>query len=864
MAQGIENMTPMMKQYLEIKSDYQDSILFFRLGDFYEMFFEDAIKASRILNIALTSRNKNSKDSVPLCGIPFHSSKNYIAKLVKAGCKVAVCEQIEDPKSAKGVVKREVIQVITPGLFLDLENLDAEQPNFILCVYPTGKNFHLVALDILTGETACGIFERYDDFVNELCKFNPSEVLILGEADQITKELNSFFPQARIEKVKTVEDFTLEESNEDFNDSYYQLGMELQSEQIYESINTLLNYAALLGSKAHRHLKAIQILKVQNYLNIDNRTARHLELIQNAQDRGNHGTLFWAINRSKTPMGARLLRKLILFPLLDQTQIIKRQDAIEEWMSHYAEIEGFQNHIARIGDLERVLGRLSTGSAHPKDLAQIRDNLDLLMQFKEKYQGRFSSELLKDKIDKIPDLLPLCKILQESLVDDPPFHSREGGIFRSGYHSEVDELKKMSTEAKTYIAQLEEQERRSTGIPKLKIKYNRVFGYYIEVSNSYKDRTPGHYVRKQTLANAERFITEELKILETKVLGAVDRLKSLEASLFESLKSEVFKFIPLLKKASENLAWVDVFAALALHACESNYVRPKIEESKILQIQELRHPVLEKIMGKDKFIPNDIDMDGKIAPIYLVTGPNMAGKSTIMKQLAIACILAQMGSFVPARSAVIGKVDQIMSRIGANDDLSQGMSTFMVEMIETAQILKRARDKSLLLLDEIGRGTSTYDGLAIAWAILQKLDKEIQCRTLFSTHYHELTEMSSSSHGIQNFHIAVKEFQGDLVFLRKLVEGACSRSYGIEVAKLAGLDEELIEDAKKKLSQLEKDSLIKKSNKDDNTQYDLFCQTKFDSEIEKEISALNIQEMTPLQALNLLSGMKKRLESDAK
>jgi len=859
MAIGIESLTPMMKQYWEIKQANPDALLFFRLGDFYEMFFEDAVVASKILNIALTSRNKNSDESVPLCGVPFHSANNYIAKLVKHGCRVAICEQVEDPKLAKGLVKREVVRIVSPGLFDDLENLKVQEPNYLVAIGKKDNTYALAAVDILSGELIFGNFKNHDDLTTELVKLAPRELIIVGLEEKEQRSILLFFPTCRLEpRVSGYE-------------ANFDLKVGLSSELLQQIgdeawlLKILLEYASQVGVHELRHLGPAYRLTTHEFMAIDERTVQHLELLQ-SQTGKETGTLFWVLNLTATPMGARLLRKWILFPLLDLKSIELRQQSIAECLEDWERTKKFIETASLLGDLERITGRIALGNAHPRDLAQLRDSLHQVEVLRVQLTKPYQSELLQKITAQLPQFSALLPKLESALVDSPPISFKTGGIFQKSYSAELDELHALSSDSKQILSHIEQQERQRTGINTLKIKYNQVFGYYLEVTHTHQHKVPADYIRKQTLANAERYITEELKTLEDKILGAEEKMQRLEEALFIALREEVRQYVPSFKLAAQSLAHLDVIVSLARAAKLYHYVCPQLTHDSSITLKDSRHPVLERVLPAEKFIPNDFELNGESERMFLITGPNMAGKSTLMRQLALCVLMAQMGSFIPATYAKIGITDRIMSRLGASDDLAGGMSTFMVEMVETAHILKQASSLSLVLLDEIGRGTSTYDGLAIAWAVAEYLATQTKCRTLFATHYHELTELESLVVGIVNYQVAVKEWNGEILFLRKLLRGSCSRSYGLEVARLAGIPDAVLLKARAKLQALE---IIREQELPPKPQFELFnlinpCHSE-PSRVKNlqfiaEIKKIDFNELTPMQALTYLYELKNKLE----
>lgn len=858
---GIENLTPMMKQYLEIKNQYPDTILFYRLGDFYEMFYEDAKLASQLLGITLTSRNKNSSESVPLCGVPYHSASGYIAKLVKQGHRVAICEQVEDPKTAKGIVKREVVKVLSPGLYDDLENLDSEQSNFLAAVIELPDTYWVCLVDLLAGECLLGKVLTRATLITELAKYQPREFVLLKPSEDLLHHLLLHFPAVRVQRYQEMIDNlqSLTGLSTRFIQELQQLPVEDQVADLHLKPCLLaFQYIQASGHVQLGHFAQVQLLKNQPYVYIDERSAKHLELVESTSGTSRHTSLYGVLNRTCTPMGSRLLRRWILFPLTDLHAIMDRQHAIAELLENKSYLTKFKQCNEPMGDMERLVGKIALGQPSPRDLLALRSSLQVLVQLKRFMPG-WQSSLLQSYQRSIPDFASLMDRLDAALQDQVPYTLREGGIFKEHYHEELDELRNILRDGKSVIAKMEMDERQRTGISSLKIKYNRVFGYFIEVTHTHKDKIPENYFRKQSMANAERFITSELKEYENKVLGAEQRMIDLEAELFEQLKTWILPFAASLKQAAEALSCIDVLCCLAWVAHAYDYVRPELTEDTEIHLVKSRHPVLERMMPAEKFIPNDYLLQTPKETLMLITGPNMAGKSTVMRQLALCVLMAQMGSYVPAASASIGLVDAIMSRLGASDDLSAGHSTFMVEMLETSHILQHATAKSLILLDEIGRGTSTYDGLSIAWAIASYLASTLKARTMFATHYHELTELTDTHANIVNFQVAVKEWNGEIIFLRKLLKGAASRSYGIEVARLAGVPEIILKQAKEKLAALENHVQPKKQSSE---QISLFETPDFHSKIVTSLQTMDLAQLTPLQALQYLDEWQQRLKHE--
>ncbi len=869
MAKAGEQLTPMMRQYLEIKNQYHDAILFFRLGDFYEMFFEDAERASSILDIALTSRNKNQESSVPLCGIPYHSAGQYIRRLVQEGHKVAICEQVEDPKQAKGIVKREVIRVVTPGLLVEDESLNAAEPNYLAAILGAEstietESYHLAVVDISTGEVMAGLFENETALMQFLLKHPIKEILVLDEKSApLLEKLKSHLPSLLLSRFNEQIDLnTFNEEN--FGKTLYESYDALESQQGQKLLRALLAYVHSTQKTTLRHFGEIHFIQERQYLGLDERTFRHLELTKNMRGSSRSSTLLSVLNKTGTAMGSRRLAKWIHYPLIDKTMIEARLDAVSELVGALDHRVSLQEGLKPIHDLERMLGKLALGTVNARDLRQLSLSLMTAHGLAATLGSKFQSQLIKDQWAIYPDMTVLFERLHRELVEEPPVTVREGGIIANKVHTELDELRSISRDGKSFIASLETKERERTGISNLKIRYNRVFGYYIEVTHSHKEKVPDDYIRKQTLSNAERFITPTLKEYENKVLGAEERIKNLEYEIFCGLREAAAAQLEPLRRAAEVLGTLDVLASLAQVSREQRYCRPELCEESMLALEDSRHPVLEATLKGDKFIPNDIHMDPVNQRLILITGPNMAGKSTVMRQAAIAVVMAQMGCYVPAKRAKIGLVDQLFTRIGASDDLTQGQSTFMVEMLETAHILKLATANSFIVLDEIGRGTSTYDGMSIAWAVAEHVAQQIKCRGLFATHYHELTDLSDTVSGVANFQVAVKEWNDQILFLRKLIPGGASRSYGIEVARLAGLPDSLLDRAREviaRLEQAEGQALGKLSSQSaPRPQMKLFQpNSAIDTEILAQLQQIQPEKLSPLDALQFLFHIKEKL-----
>jgi DNA mismatch repair protein MutS len=838
-----------MKQYHGIKEQYADAILLFRLGDFYEMFGEDAKVASPILQIALTTRDKNKDNPMPMCGIPYFASEGYIAKLVKAGHKVAVCEQVEDPGLTKGIVRREVVRVVTPGTHTPEK---PKQNNYILSFMPAAGIHGIAIADVSTGEFT--VYETSKPLEDEILRAEPSEVVLpenIKDNIHYKEVLKNLY-------VSPIEDWTF-----DYSEAYKTLLRHLKVSSLegfgIEGMPTAISAAGALlryleGTKEDLRFRKIKTANQSNYMFIDAPTQRNLELVRNLKDGTSEDTLLWTLDETLTPMGGRFLRNSIIKPLIREEQITRRLLAVKHLVDDYELMETLRSSLRRILDMERLAQRVTTGSANARDLVAIRNSLEHLPAIKVSLV-KAPDDLLSATGEAISEFDGLRDLIGRGIVEQPPQTLREGGIIKTGFNSEVDELRSMSLNAKDYIASIEAQEKSSTGISSLKVGYNRIFGYYIEITKANLDQVPEHYIRKQTLVGAERFITPELKEYESKVLGAEDRLKTLEYDVFCQILERVRQEAPSLMDTAEALSKADFLLSLAVVAKRHNYVMPEVNSSDVIKVTGGRHPVLERLQLGERFIPNDAYMDSSEDRLLIITGPNMAGKSTYMRQVALITLMAQIGSFVPSEEAAIGIADRIFTRIGASDFLSKGQSTFMVEMIETANILNNATEKSLIVLDEVGRGTSTFDGISIAWATAEYISKNIKARTLFATHYNELTELGQTLKGVKNYNVAVKEWGEEIIFLRRIEGGPADKSYGIQVARLAGLPEEVVTGAKDVLSGLEKQHVGEPSGESIN-QLDLFS-VRSDL-ILKELRSLDLEGLTPEEAIARLKDLHRR------
>ena len=868
----MDNVTPMIKQYLEVKNKNPDAILFYRMGDFYEMFFEDAKIASEILDIALTSRDKNKEDSVPLCGVPYHAASGYIQKLVDRGFKVAVCEQMEDSSQAKGLVRREVIRIVTPGMVFEDNLLQPKANNFLMAIALGEEGFGLAILDASTGDFQAAEVNTVQSLRDEVLRVEPKEILLAetAKSQASMKRLMKAYPHALYSSLPP-EVFGAARSRERLT----ALGLSLpeEADQSLSAVGAILFYVEETQKASPAHLSRLEFYRVHDYLVLDETTRRNLELFENLQSRSRKGSLLDILDETVTSMGGRMLKRWLGSPLMDMEKIQDRLEKVAELKEKDLPRKAIRDSLRQVRDLERLSARISLGVANARDLVALRASLNLLPDVRTllsplEYEGfkRFLADLR--------DLPDLRDLLERAIEDAPPLSLKEGGLIKKGFDTTLDRYREISREGKGWIVDLEAKERMRTGITSLKVRFNRVFGYYIEVTKSNLPSVPSHYMRKQTLANAERFITQELQEYETQVLQAEEQTEALEFQLFQEVLKKVAAQIPCIQKIAQALAEVDVLSALADVAERYGYSRPQLSEGDSLTIVEGRHPVLERISLDERFVPNDLSMNGEDRQILIITGPNMAGKSTIMRQAALIVILAQMGSFVPAKEADVCLVDRIFTRVGATDDLTRGRSTFMVEMEEMAHILRNITPRSLILLDEIGRGTSTFDGLSIAWAVTEYLHDScpFQPKTLFATHYHELTELAMTKPRVKNFHVAVKEWNDRVIFLRKLVEGGTSRSYGIQVARLAGLPEGVIERAKEVLTNLEQGEFTEAGvpklavSKKRKLAWESHQRTLFQSPpdpIRETLRRVDPNRLTPLDALNILSEMKARLSSES-
>lgn len=868
------SLTPMMKQYMDIKNKYPDCVVFFRLGDFYEMFFEDAETASKLLGLTLTTRDKNNPDAPPMCGIPYHAANKYIAQLIREGCKVAVCDQVEDPKTAKGIVKREITRIITPGIAFDEELLDAKANNFAASVVMgiVGQKKHGFAyLDATTGDFRAAEFNDIAKLLDEIKRINPKE-LILPEGIADDSDVCASVGANRISRVHYRIDYDRAVSKlaEHFQvASMDGFGCSSMKEGLLAS-SMLLHYVKDTQKAGLEHIKRLSPYNPDQFMTIDAITKKNLELTENMQDGSKKWTLLGLMDKTRTAMGARRLRYWMDYPLMDVIEINKRLDAVSELFADRLTRQGVQGMLVKVYDLERLAGRMTLPIAAPRDMTALQTSLEQVPMLKEKLSG-CNTSLLKGIYLGLDNVEEVVSLIKTAIADNPPNTLKDGDVIRSGYNKELDILQEIRSSSRAYIARLETEEKARTGINSLKVRFNNVFGYYIEITKANLSQVPSNYVRKQTLANAERFITAELKELETKILNAEERAVSLEYELFHKLRTDIGNYIDRIQMTANLIAGLDVLTSLAQTADEFNYTRPFVNTDDVINITGGRHPVIETSIS-ERFVPNDICLDQKENQILVITGPNMAGKSTYLRQAALITLMAQIGSFVPADEASIGIVDRIFSRVGASDDITKGHSTFMVEMTETANILNNATSKSLIILDEIGRGTSTYDGLSIAWAVAEYIHDmpSIRAKTLFATHYHELTELSLTKERVKNYNIAVKEWNDKVIFLRKIIPGGANRSYGIQVAKLAGFPEEIILRAKEILKNLEKGELddvgmprlaYSKNKIQDKKQMSLLAEK---DPLKETLKAMDVNSLTPVEAIVELNRLKEMVEKGDK
>ena len=866
--------SPMMQHYLATKEKYKDCILFYRLGDFYEMFFDDAINVSRELELTLTGKDCGQEQRAPMCGIPYHAAESYIAKLVQNGHKVAICEQLEDPKLAKGIVKRDVIRVVTPGTVTESNLLEEKRNNFIMSIFKKGIFFGIAVCDISTGDFYSAEIKEENNFerlLDEISRYSPSEIIANEMLYDCGEEISKI--KERFDVYISTEDE--EKFSEETEEIYMQYALSDDKGNIIKdlekrpfavaAINGLIKYIEDTQKTKLEHINKITIYTITKYMSLDINARRNLELTEKMRDKSKKGTLLWVLDKTATSMGGRLLRRWISDPLIDVKEINNRLEAVKEFKDDIILRGELSSSLKGVYDIERLAGKISYGSANARDLNSLKSSASKLPEIKNML-ANVKSGMLRKIYDDLDTLDDIFQLIDKAIVDEPPILITEGGIIKMGYSPEIDELKTAMIDGKTWLVQLEAREREKTGIKGLKVGYNKVFGYYLEVTKSYLSQVPDRYIRKQTLTGGERYITEELKELESKVLGAEEKVVALEYKAFTEIREHIKSQIQRLQKSAMAVSQLDVLCSFAQVAEDFNYCMPEVDDSGIVDIKDGRHPVIEKMLPSGAFVANDTYLDKDSNRVSIITGPNMAGKSTYMRQVALITLMAQIGSFVPATSAHIGVVDKIFTRVGASDDLSMGQSTFMVEMMEVANILKEATANSLVVLDEIGRGTSTYDGLSIAWAVAEYIENKEKCgaKTLFATHYHELTQLEDTLEGVKNYSIAVKEKGEDIIFLRKIIPGGTDESYGVHVARLAGVPKAVTQRANEILKKIERKNVLvnkaqeKEDKKQVSGQLDLY-NFKL-AEIAHELDKVNVNELTPIEALNTLVKIKEEIK----
>ncbi|MEF2931909.1 MAG: DNA mismatch repair protein MutS [Clostridia bacterium] len=866
--------SPMMQHYLETKEKYKDCILFYRLGDFYEMFFDDAINVSRELELTLTGKDCGQEQRAPMCGIPYHAAENYISRLVSNGHKVAICEQLEDPKQAKGIVKRDVIRIVTPGTVTETNLLEEKRNNYIMSIFQKGVFFGIAVCDISTGDFYASEIKEENNFerlLDEISRYAPSEIIANEMLYNCSEEISKIKERFDV-YISTEEEEKFSEEIDNLYNQYEILcdnGENLKDleQRLFavSAINGLIQYIEDTQKTKLEHINKIIIYTITKYMALDINARRNLELTEKLRDKSKKGTLLWVLDKTATSMGGRLLRRWISDPLIDVFEVNNRLDAVKELKEDVMMRGELVSSLKGVYDIERLAGKVSYGSANARDLNSLKASAKKLPEIKKLIENS-KSHMLQNLYQDLDELEDIYTLIENAIIEDPPISVTEGGIIKLGYDPEIDELKTAMTDGRTWLAKLEATEKEQTGIKGLKIGYNKVFGYYIEVTKSNLSLVPDRYIRKQTLTGGERYITEELKELESKILGAEEKVVSLEYKLFTQIREQIKSQIQRIQKSAMVISKLDVLTSFATVAEDLNYCMPQVDNSGIIDIKDGRHPVIEKMLPAGSFVANDTYMDKDENRLSIITGPNMAGKSTYMRQVALITLMAQIGSFVPATSAHIGIVDKIFTRVGASDDLSMGQSTFMVEMMEVANILKEATGNSLVILDEIGRGTSTYDGLSIAWAVAEYIEDKEKCgaKTLFATHYHELTGLEDKLEGVKNYSIAVKEKGEDVIFLRKIVTGGTDESYGVHVARLAGVPKVVTQRANEILKSIERKNVLtnkkaeKESSKQVSGQLDMY-NFKL-AEIAHELDKININELTPIDALNTLVKIKEDLK----
>ena len=872
MDKDIDKFSPMMQNYLKTKEDYKDCILFYRLGDFYEMFFDDAITASRELELTLTGKDCSQEERAPMCGIPYHAAETYVARLISKGYKVAICEQLEDPKTAKGIVKRDVIRVVTPGTVIESNLLEEKKNNYIMAIYKNGIYFGMSVCDLSTGDFRMTQIRDTNNFamlMDEISRYSPSEIvvneLMFNSTEEIIKIKERFetyisksngFSQ-NVNEIKERSRIVNEDDKEIEKLDDYILAI--------TAANGLIAYLVDTQKNNLEYLNKILLYNTSKYMSLDINARRNLEITEKLRDKSKKGTLLWVLDKTSTSMGGRLLRRWLNDPLVDECHINRRLESVKELKEDIILRGDIVDSLKKVYDIERLASKISYGSANGRDLISLKNSTAQLPGIKT-ILSKAKSQMLKDLYGELDELQDIYAIIDKAIVDEPPISVKEGGLIKLGYDEEIDRLKTATTDGKNWVLKLEAEEREKTGIKGLKVGFNKVFGYFIEVTKSNLSQVPDRYIRKQTLANCERYITEDLKRLENEILGAEEKVINLEYNAFVEIRDEIEKNVQRVQKSANIISILDVLASFATVADDMNYVMPTVDNSGIIDIKDGRHPVIEKIIGGSEFVPNDTYLDKGENRLSIITGPNMAGKSTYMRQVALITLMAQCGSFVPASYAKIGVVDKIFTRVGASDDLSMGQSTFMVEMMEVATILKEATQNSLVILDEIGRGTSTYDGLSIAWAVAEYISDKEKCgaKTLFATHYHELIQLEEKLEGVKNYSIAVKEKGEDIIFLRKIISGGTDESYGVHVAKLAGVPKAVTTRANEVLRSIERKNVLnekkleKENKKETAGQLDMYNYKL--AEIAHEIDKIDLNQLTPIDALNTLLKMKEKMK----
>ena len=872
MDKDIDKFSPMMQNYLKTKEEYKDCILFYRLGDFYEMFFDDAITASRELELTLTGKDCGQEERAPMCGIPHHAAEVYIARLIAKGYKVAICEQLEDPKTAKGIVKRDVIRVVTPGTVMESNLLEEKKNNYIMSIYKNGIYFGMSVCDLSTGDFRMTQIRDTNNFamlMDEISRYAPSEIVVNELMFNSTEE---------IAKIKERFETYISKSNgfsQNVNEIKERSRIVNEDDQEIEKLddyilaitaaNGLIAYLIETQKNSLEYLNKILLYNTSKYMSLDINARRNLEITEKLRDKSKKGTLLWVLDKTSTSMGGRLLRRWLNDPLIDECHINRRLESVKELKEDIMLRGDIVDSLKKVYDIERLASKISYGSANGRDLISLKNSIAQLPGIKA-VLSRAKSQMLKDLYTELDELQDIYEIIDKAIVDEPPISVKEGGLIKLGYDEEIDSLKTATTDGKNWVLKLEAEEREKTGIKGLKVGFNKVFGYFIEVTKSNLSQVPDRYIRKQTLANCERYITEDLKRLENEILGAEEKVINLEYNAFVGIRDEIEKNVQRVQKSANIISILDVLASFATVADDMNYVMPIVDNSGVIDIKDGRHPVIEKIIGGSEFVPNDTYLDKGENRLSIITGPNMAGKSTYMRQVALITLMAQCGSFVPASHARIGVVDKIFTRVGASDDLSMGQSTFMVEMMEVATILKEATENSLVILDEIGRGTSTYDGLSIAWAVAEYIADKEKCgaKTLFATHYHELTQLEDKLEGVKNYSIAVKEKGEDIIFLRKIVSGGTDESYGVHVAKLAGVPKVVTTRANEILRSIERKNVLnekkleKENKKETAGQLDMYNYKL--AEIAHELDKIDLNQLTPIDALNTLLKMKEKMK----